>query len=122
LSALYDFLSGFLFDFIDYKLEYILSVLGFIKVWLSRGLLTTMFFRCSSVYEFSAFCDLEIVYSILPSATSLKLSTLTKFEAEYRSVPLLFDIGANTSEKHMQDRRLPCMLRVIVVCFAIVGF
>jgi len=42
-----------------------------------------MFFRCRSVYEFGTSCDLEIGYFIVPSATSLKLSMLTKFEAEY---------------------------------------
>jgi hypothetical protein len=44
-----------------------------------------MFFRCSSVYELCPFCALEIGYLILSDATSLKLSTLTKFEAEFWS-------------------------------------
>lgn len=42
-----------------------------------------MFFWCSLLHEFGAFCDLEFGYLILPNATSYKLSTLTKFEAEY---------------------------------------
>ena len=41
-----------------------------------------MFFRYSSLHQCVTFGDLEIGYSILHSASSLKLSTLTKFEAD----------------------------------------
>lgn len=44
-----------------------------------------MFFQYSSLQKFGTFWDLEIGYSIVPSATSLKLSMLTKFTSKYWS-------------------------------------
>lgn len=42
-----------------------------------------MLFQCSLLHQFGTFCDLEIAYSTLRISSSLELSTLTTFYAEY---------------------------------------